>query len=266
MVARMSEPSNKIVIDPSDLVPMNVFIGEFPIAVHVAYADAEYVHNHFPGLYAKEASLLWLHKGIADVVLAGAMMAHQRYGWTLELKDGFRPVEAQERMAEHGIDPMLLARPGNGAHPRAMGVDICLLDRDGREVDMGTPFDFFAPDPQKDNPAARNYTGFNLPPDEIAAIVHRRHALEFCMLYAGLALDKRIEAIEHEWWDYRLPRGFFEAHAPLREKDVLPFQRMIEPDAKAVASIAAGHIPQELKGAIDFVRNEALRAYRGMTC
>lgn len=235
----------------NDIIPLNAFAQSHPIQIEVVYALKGHEDNHFPNLYAPEAKILWAHRDIAAVTLRAAQICQSLYGWScLKIYDCLRPVEAQEAMEEFGYDASLVSLPGFGAHPRAMAIDIEPLDAGGVPVNMGTRFDEFAADPEKDNPAARHYTKFS---NDIALnqeIWTNRHKLEFAMRQAATLLGREILPLPQEWWDFREEKQVWEQWAPLREADLHPFQRLINVDAPAIEKIWAGNYPPEISAAL----------------
>jgi D-alanyl-D-alanine dipeptidase len=105
----------------------------------------------------------------------------------LRLFDAFRPVEAQWVLWNHTPDPDFLADPRRGSpHSRGVAVDITLLDRDGRALDMGTRFDAFTP---KSHPGAAGLT---------PEAARNRHLLLGLMTAAGW------DFYRNEWWHYQM--------------------------------------------------------------
>jgi len=235
---------NQTPIPPTHLIPMDGFKGE-PLSIDVVYANASHPRNVFgEGIYAPLARL-WLHMDLAAITLLAARLADKRMGWTFQLKDGLRTVEAQGRMEQTAIvrknphwlvdgPKRLLSPPGAGAHPRAMAIDVCPIGADGVPVDMGTEFDHFTDDPDAPNPAARAYTDFP------ASILQNRRALEGAFIDAAGHLGLSIVPLESEWWDFRLPAAIWETFAPLRDSDLPPGMRMTVPDEGAPEP---AHIP-----------------------
>jgi D-alanyl-D-alanine dipeptidase len=208
-------------IDPRDLVPMDIFPGE-PIEIDVVYADSAHPENIFGvAVYEKNARMI-LHKDLARVVLLTARFLHEQHGWTLILKDGLRPVEAQEGLMETDIvkrnpqwleDPgRLLSDPGQGAHPRGMAIDVSVKD-----VDMGTVFD------EMTAQSARDYTGFE------GAILENRKGLEAAFADAAAKLGLPLLALPSEWWDFRFPAEYSGRFAPLHNSGLPPPLRICKP-------------------------------------
>ena len=213
-------------IDPLDLVPMDIFGGE-PLSIDVVYADAAHPENIFgAAVYASSARLI-LHRDLARIVLLSARLLQARHGWTLILKDGLRPVEAQSALIETDIvkrnpqwlqEPRLLSGPGQGAHPRGMAIDVSVKD-----VSMGTVFDAMVAE------SARDFTGF----DE--SILQNRKWLERGFADAADKLGLPILALPSEWWDFRLPASYHGRFAPLSDLALPPPLKMCgdaAPDAQ----------------------------------
>ncbi len=243
-------------ISPADLVPLNAFERDFPIKIHLAYADRNYEYNLFKGLYHDDAKIIWAHKDFTPVVLLAALACHKRHNWTLEVFDCLRPTEAQELMAVHGFSPMLVSKPGCGAHPRGMAVDIWPRDENGISVNMGTSFDFFAESPTDDNPAGRGYTEFDCGEAERKVILKNRTALESAMVEAGVAVGQEILPLPVEWWDFRFFPEHFNRFAPLSEVDLEPYQRLIAPDVKIMNEVLHGNYTPVMAGLIEKISAE----------
>ncbi len=107
----------------------------------IAYATAD----NFTGkpIYANPGC--FLHADAADHLSRAIVLARQ-LGLRFKVFDAFRPSEAQWVLWRHTPDPDFLADPQRGS-PHSMGVaiDLTLIDSDGIELNMGTPFDAFTP-------------------------------------------------------------------------------------------------------------------------
>ena len=65
-------------------------------------------------------------------------------GLRIKLFDCYRPLDIQKKMWEIVSNPQYVADPAKGSiHNRGGAVDITLVDKNGKELDMGTAFDFF---------------------------------------------------------------------------------------------------------------------------
>lgn len=223
--------SDLIPITPDDLVALEDYQSSHPLRVDLVYAQATHRDNMFGGaIYRPDARML-CHRKFLPVILTAAQDCHARSGYFFELKDCLRTVEAQQKMRETDIvkanphwleEPnRLLSPPGKGGHPRGMAVDIILLDANGDEVDMGTPFDYLTPDPAH-NPAARAFR--DLPP----AVLERRQLLEDCMMQAAAAHGLPLLPLPQEWWDFRFPRDLYDLYAPVEDAAMPPACRMTD--------------------------------------
>lgn len=153
------------------------------VLIHLAYATA----NNFTGapVYGTQARC-FLHIEAAEK-LALAVRLADALGYKLKIFDAYRPTEAQWKLWEHTPDPDFLADPNRGSpHSRGVAIDLTLCERDGAELDMGTPFDAFTPLSHHAN-------------QEISPEAQRnRHMLLGIMTAAGW------DFYRNEWWHYQL--------------------------------------------------------------
>ncbi len=111
----------------------------------------------------------------------------------LKMFDCYRPRPVQWKLWEKLPDPRYVADPRKGSmHNRGAAVDLGLTDQNGKELDMGTPFDFFG------ERAYQTYT--NLPD----SILQRRQLLRETMAANG------FRSIRTEWWHYNFSGQRFE--------------------------------------------------------
>ena len=73
-------------------------------------------------------------------------------GLSLKIWDAFRPVSAQFKLWEVCPDPTFVADPQKGfsSHSRGNTVDVTLVDKNGRELEMPTGFDDFSSKADRD--------------------------------------------------------------------------------------------------------------------
>lgn len=216
-------------IPPEDLICMNDYAWEHPLAVELAYAQEN--NLLFGEQIYRTGAKLWLHKDLAKIVIEAARLVFKEIGGILVLYDGLRVVEAQERMLETQRvkdnpawleEPRLLSPPGAGGHPRAMAVDVSIKDMHGKLLDMGTPFDYLADDPAPDsNPAHREYLHSDV-------VMANRQFLNDAMLGAAQNAGIVLEKLPQEWWDYRMPVSVYEQYAPIKDADLPPHQRLMD--------------------------------------
>lgn len=195
-----------------------------PVVIDLVYADAAHPENIFGAAIYRRGAPMILHKDLAEIVMAAAHILHQRHGWTLVLKDGLRPVEAQEALAATDIvkshpewlaEPgRLLSPPGAGAHPRGMAIDVAAQRPDGQDIDMGTRFDTMTAQ------SARGYMDF------APHILQNRHNLEMAFVDAARACALPLLPLPSEWWDFRLPKSYYGRFDPLRDANLPAHLRM----------------------------------------
>src|SRR3970040_2609306 len=108
-------------------------------------------------------------------------------GYKIKVFDCYRPLDIQRKMWKIVSNPEYVANPSKGSiHNRGGAVDITLVDSNGKELDMGTSFDFFGVE------AGHNY--LNLSPEIIA----NRQLLKKIMK------EKGFNSLDSEWWHYNL--------------------------------------------------------------
>lgn len=215
---------------PEQFVPLDIYADEFPIRIDLAYAH-DRPPNIFGPIYHAQARL-WIYEPLAQVVLRASRYVYDAYRLYTIVYDSLRTTDAQAAMMSTPIvqahpqwleEPnRLLSPPGSGAHPRGMAVDLGLLREGGSLVDMGTVFDHLAEiSDAKHNPAHRAYV--HLQED------HRknREILDRAMLEGADHVGIPLHLLESEWWDFRLPRSFYEQYAPLSDADLPPSMRMV---------------------------------------
>jgi zinc D-Ala-D-Ala dipeptidase len=111
------------------------------VDIELAYATA----NNFTGRPIYRQARCYLHADAAAALDRAVVLARAQ-GYRLRIFDAYRPTEAQWVMWNHTPDPEFLADPRRGSpHSRGVALDLTLLDRESRELDMGTGFDAFTP-------------------------------------------------------------------------------------------------------------------------
>jgi D-alanyl-D-alanine dipeptidase len=122
--------------------------------------------------------------------LIAANADFNKKGYKIKLYDCYRPLSIQKKMWEIVSNPEYVADPKKGSiHNRGGAVDISLVDVKGKEVDMGTPFDFFGPR------AGHNYTMLS------NQVKYNRKYLKKIMIQNG------FNSFDSEWWHYNLKSG-----------------------------------------------------------
>ncbi|PKB18977.1 M15 family metallopeptidase [Flavobacterium sp. 5] len=128
------------------------------------------------------------YKTVKALILANKRFMKQ--GYKIKLFDCYRPLDIQKRMWKIVSDPQYVANPTKGSiHNRGGAVDITLVDFKGKELDMGTTFDFFGKE------ASHNFSGFS------KEIRNNRNLLKKIMI------KEHFNSFDSEWWHYNLKAG-----------------------------------------------------------
>ena len=144
------------------------------------------------------------------LVKAQRFLVAQKPGFSLLLKDCYRPRSVQARLWQvvrgtgkqgYVADPN--GSRGGSVHSYAAAVDLTVADAEGRELDMGTPFDYLGHLAEPRREAAFAASG------ELSAVqVRNRKLLRAAMVEGG-----GFRAIPNEWWHFDAWQG-----AALRER------------------------------------------------
>ena len=111
-------------------------------------------------------------------------------GYKIKFFDCYRPNFVQFKMWKIVPNPQYVADPVKGSiHNKGGAVDITLVDLEGKELDMGTDFDFFGKRAYHDN--------VDLP----------EHILQNRKLLKETMEEYGFWSIRTEWWHYNLAGG-----------------------------------------------------------
>lgn len=126
--------------------------------------------------FLRKATAQALHKANEDF---------KKLGYRIKIFDCYRPLSVQKKMWKILPGTYYVANPAKGSkHNRGAAVDITLVDAEGKELDMGTAFDFFGKE--------AHHTYQNLPDN----VLKNRKLLKEIM-------DKHnFKSIYSEWWHY----------------------------------------------------------------
>ena len=114
----------------------------------------------------------------------------QKEGLGLKMWDCFRPRPMQWKLWNKVPDASFVSDPRRGSmHNRGAAVDLTLVDADGQELEMGTPYDFFGPE------------GYSMYQDLPQQTLDNRTRLRELMTRHGL------RHIRTEWWHYAFVGG-----------------------------------------------------------
>jgi D-alanyl-D-alanine dipeptidase len=126
------------------------------------------------------------------IALAKVNAALLSKGYKLKLFDGYRPKPAQQKLWDKVPDRNYVAPPWEGSmHNRGVAIDLTLADLQGKEIDMGTPYDFFGP---------RAHRDFQELPEQI--LKHRQ-------LLRSVMESHGFQSIRTEWWHYSYTKGSY---------------------------------------------------------
>lgn len=140
----------------------------------------------------------YLRKSTAEA-LVKANAEFLKLGYRIKLFDCYRPLAVQKKMWKILPGTHYVANPAKGSkHNRGAAVDLTLVDKDGNELDMGTPFDFFGKE--------AHHTCTSLP----------KKVLENRKLLKDILNKYNFKSIYSEWWHYE--------HRPEMQSKVEDFQ------------------------------------------
>ena len=126
----------------------------------------------------------YLRKSTAKA-LVKANEEFKSLGYRIKLFDCYRPLSVQKKMWKILPGTHYVANPAKGSkHNRGVAVDLTLVDAQGKELDMGTPFDFFG--------KKAHHTCTTLP----------KKVLENRKLLKDVLNKYNFKSIFSEWWHY----------------------------------------------------------------
>ncbi len=109
----------------------------------------------------------------------------QKKGLGLKMFDCYRPRPYQQRLWDKVPNADYVTPPAKGSmHSRGAAVDLTIVDANGKELDMGTPYDFFG--------VAAHTDHTNLP----AKVLANRRLLRETLQAVG------FKGIRTEWWHF----------------------------------------------------------------
>lgn len=121
----------------------------------------------------------------AAQALVKAHKALQKKGLGLKMFDCYRPRPYQQRLWDKVPNPDYVTPPAKGSmHSRGAAVDLTIVDERGRELDMGTEYDFFGREAHTD------YMGHS------AKVQANRDLLRETLATVG------FKGIRTEWWHF----------------------------------------------------------------
>jgi zinc D-Ala-D-Ala dipeptidase len=133
----------------------------------------------------------FLRKKVAKDLL-NAHKEFKKLGYKIKIFDGYRPHSVQFKMWDLTPDKRYVGNPHKGSmHNRGCAVDLTLVDSNGKELDMGTPYDFFG---------------------EEAHITYQKlskQVLDNRKLLRQVLEKNGYRALETEWWHFSYNRNVY---------------------------------------------------------
>ena len=161
----------------------------FDLELDLKYASTDNV----TGVAFYNKALCYLHQD-AIICLKKAIELAKIQNLRLKIFDAFRPLKAQEFLFNKFPDGDFVSNPKTGAipHCRGIAVDLTLIDKAGKELDMGTKFDDFTPKAYHGNKKIS------------------KEAQKNRFILMGIMMSSGWDFYEKEWWHYQLfkPREY----------------------------------------------------------
>ncbi|MBW8309287.1 MAG: D-alanyl-D-alanine dipeptidase [Candidatus Paracaedibacteraceae bacterium] len=152
------------------------------IILEIRYATA----NNFTNQPIYDSNRCFLRPEALNLLEKAIELAAQQ-GLRFKILDTYRPQYAQERLWSICPNSDYVTPPERGSpHTRGVAIDLTLIDQNGQELDMGTPFDSF------------DITSHHGSTQISAEAAHNRYKLLGIMMSAGWDL------FVNEWWHYQL--------------------------------------------------------------
>lgn len=151
------------------------------IALDIKYATSD----NFTKKKIYDCAKCYLRPEAASKLVEIHKLLKEKYGYGIKVFDCFRPRPYQQRLWDIMPNPSYVTPPEKGSmHSRGLAVDLTILDKNGEELDMGTPYDFFGKEAHQD------YKGHS------SEVNKNRTLLKSTMEENGFG------SIRTEWWHY----------------------------------------------------------------
>jgi len=177
---------------PPGFVDVKEFIPDIELDIRYATTN-NFTGEILDGYYAPRAFLL----KEAAAALKNVQASLKKKGYSLKVFDAYRPMRAEAHMNRWAIrngradlveDGFLPTVNPNKLHSHSCGnaIDVTIVDARGRELDMGTDFDYFGKEAW-----TQNATG---------AVLENRLFLKREMEQEG------FKGYPYEWWHFNFPK------------------------------------------------------------
>jgi D-alanyl-D-alanine dipeptidase len=168
----------------SDLV--NVWKLDTTITLDIRYATT----NNFTGKQVYDEAKFFLRNEPAMKILE-VQKELKALGLGLKIFDGYRPLSVQKKFWQIMPDERYVADPKKGSrHNRGAAVDLTLVDKNGNEIPMPTPYDDFT------EKASRDY--MDLSPQ---IIINRKFLEDLLAKYGFIGLPTGWWHFDYNGWE-----------------------------------------------------------------
>jgi D-alanyl-D-alanine dipeptidase len=188
----------KIFLKKHDLVKISqdekILIDYVPYATKDNFCHQQ-LYSH-PFIYA--------HRDAFENLQKASKFADEK-GFKLRIWDAYRPFEVQafiaDKFPEH-VEKGYVSHPSEGVatHVRGIAIDLTLIDKNGKDLDMGTGFD---------NMSEQSHHGSKALSEKNKIAEKNRQILAEIMQKSG------FEIYENEWWHYNLKIFKYDAKAEI---------------------------------------------------
>lgn len=153
------------------------------IVIDIKYAT----EDNFTKKQIYDCGKCFLRPEATNKIVEAHKAIKKKHGYGLKMFDCYRPLPAQQRLWDVVPNADYVTPPSKGSmHNRGLAVDLTLVDKDGKELDMGTAYDFFGKEAHTDN--------MSLPKQ----VLENRKILKDAMNEVG------FKGIRTEWWHFSL--------------------------------------------------------------
>lgn len=179
-VAIEKETQKKIIFDYDTTKWTELIQLDSTIIIDMRYATT----NNFVKEKMYDCNRCFLRPKVAQKIVDAHLMLKEG-GLGLKMLDCFRPRPIQQKLWDKFKNPLYVTDPAKGSmHNRGVAVDLTIVDPEGKQLDMGTDFDYFGKE------AHHAYT--NLSKEVLA---NRKLLLETMQ-------EVELHPITTEWWHY----------------------------------------------------------------
>jgi D-alanyl-D-alanine dipeptidase len=169
-----------------NITPFHPSLVEITEASHNILLELRYAtKNNITGNRIYHDDRCFIHKDMLPLLKRSVDFANEQ-GLKIKVFDAYRPQSTQDALWAFCPNPDYIAPPEKGSnHTRGVAIDLTLVDANGQELDMGTPFDDLTP---------QSHHGA---PHVSAKVAANRYILLGIMMSAGW------DFYQKEWWHYQ---------------------------------------------------------------